>query len=199
MTRDLTEKNQRDTWWVPPFLCQPLITATTLFQTINFLFRVARGYLLRRRFPFMKLSFVMKTSSDSIIFGTRNKEPLNYKSFFYYYFGSNRRKQLRETNDWRKPYFLWRCEYFHSPKIDFSVSTLPTIVTAHIFCVSRYASIALGARFKVINSLTMTNLTTPPNARLKCKKSDVIQSNPVYEHFINQEQQKNNIFMTTNR
>ena len=51
--------------------------------------------------------------------------------------------------------------------------TVPTFVTAHIFYASRKASIALDARAKGICSLKMTNSTSRPSARLKCKKISV--------------------------
>ena len=56
--------------------------------------------------------------------------------------------------------------------------TVPTFVTAHIFCASRKASIALDARAQGICSLKMTNSTSRPSARLKCKKIS-FQRNPV--------------------
>ena len=54
-----------------------------------------------------------------------------------------------------------------------SLRTVPTFVTAHIFCASRKASIALDARNKGVCSLKMMNSTSRPSARLKCKKISV--------------------------
>ena len=51
--------------------------------------------------------------------------------------------------------------------------TVPTFVTAHMFCASRDASIALYARAKGICSLTMTSSTSRPSARLQWKKTSV--------------------------